>query len=273
MAAAFLYQCSVQGCKQRLRLFFLLIFFGLTFLLLHPLAGWAISSDVLINLTNQKRQELGLAPLQYNALLSASASAKAADMLDANYWSHVSPSGVQPWYFMQQSQYAYVTAGENLAKDFQDDVAVIDAWMNSPSHRANIVNPAFHDIGIAVIPGELLGSPTILIVAHYGATAAAAASVPPSTQPEPSRVVDGTESAAQPAPTPTPEVAVEAQPQTSVPTTKPVMRKHVAAQRNILHQVLDSEKPEKITFPHLLIGVFNKLADMNGLYIALFKNG
>lgn len=133
--------------------------------------SWAISPSTLIDLTNQQRSTAGLPPLKENPQLMASAEAKAENMLANNYWAHVAPDGTTPWYFISQSGYDYSRAGENLAMDFTTDEDLMTSWMNSPEHRANILNPNYLDIGIAVVNGTLLGEQTTLVVAHYGTPA------------------------------------------------------------------------------------------------------
>lgn len=127
-----------------------------------------ISVHTLLDLTNQKRADAGLPPLTLSPLLSSAASGKAADMFSQNYWAHVSPSGKTPWDFIIGSGYHYVYAGENLAKNFNDSKAVIDAWMNSPSHRDNVLKKEYRDVGFAVVNGRLNGEETTLVVEEFG---------------------------------------------------------------------------------------------------------
>lgn len=127
-----------------------------------------ITPERVIELTNQKRAELGLAPLTNNGLLNEVAKRKAADMFAFNYWAHTSPSGRDPWSFFKEVGYKYIYAGENLARDFMDSEGVVEAWMNSPSHRDNIVNPNYKEIGVAVVNGTLNGVETTLVVQVFG---------------------------------------------------------------------------------------------------------
>jgi hypothetical protein len=126
-----------------------------------------ITADKVISQTNSERQKLGLVPLKYNATLSQSAAAKAQDMFTNNYWAHNSPEGKTPWDFFKSAGYQYSVAGENLAKDFYDTDGLIKAWMNSPTHRDNIVNPKYQEIGIGVVNGILNGVKTTLVVQHF----------------------------------------------------------------------------------------------------------
>ncbi len=132
------------------------------------LGAVAFSAQQIIDLTNQKRVENGLPALSYNPLLAQAASAKAANMFAENYWAHNSPSGKTPWVFITGAGYKYVYAGENLARDFSDATSVVNAWMNSPSHRENLLAKNFKEIGVAVSEGKLTGVDGILVVQEFG---------------------------------------------------------------------------------------------------------
>jgi len=151
---------------------FLLGQFALNFyLLISPsVLGFAsnISPERVIEITNQKRAENGLAPLTLNSSLSEAAQRKAGDMFAFNYWAHVSPSGRVPWSFFREVGYHYIYAGENLAKDFMNSDSVVEAWMNSPSHRDNILNGNYKEIGLSVVNGTLNGVETTLVVQLFG---------------------------------------------------------------------------------------------------------
>lgn len=127
-------------------------------------------SGEIVQLTNAQRSKLGLAPLTFNRQLSAAAAAKAEDMLANDYWAHNSPAGKTPWNFITTAGYNYIFAGENLARDFSDASGVVGAWMQSPSHRANLLDGNFRDIGVAVVRGELNGREGTLVVQMFGAS-------------------------------------------------------------------------------------------------------
>lgn len=127
-----------------------------------------ITPKQVIELTNTERQKLGLEPLVLNQNLAEAALAKGQDMFSDQYWSHTAPDGVEPWYFIKQAGYRYQVAGENLARDFANTENMILAWMASPTHRANIVNSKYDEIGIAVIDGSLEGYETTLVVQMFG---------------------------------------------------------------------------------------------------------
>lgn len=135
-----------------------------------------IAPSSIIELTNKQRQTAGLGILKENALLDQAAAAKAADMFAQDYWAHNAPDGTEPWSFILSSGYSYLHAGENLARDFKDPSSVVTAWMNSPSHKANLVSTKYNDIGVAVVDGKLNGVETTLVVQMFGTT--------PSTVPE-----------------------------------------------------------------------------------------
>lgn len=127
-----------------------------------------ITSQKVYEETNQQRQKLNLTPLHYNPTLSASATKKGEDMFKHNYWAHNSPSGNTPWDFFKAEGYEYSLAGENLAKDFYDTDTMMKAWMNSPTHKDNIINPKYQEIGIGVVSGVLNGVKTTIVIQHFG---------------------------------------------------------------------------------------------------------
>ena len=137
-----------------------------------------ISPEEVVRLTNQKRTEAGLAPLTYNQTLAGAAYTKGRDMIDRDYWAHVAPDGTQPWKFFSDFGYRYRYAGENLARDFSSASSVVDAWMNSPTHRENILNPKYKEIGIGVTEGDLAGVDTTVIVQFFGAPLGNSPSIP-----------------------------------------------------------------------------------------------
>lgn len=146
----------------------------------HPsILGYAsvIPPTKIIELTNQQRVAEGLAPLKENKALSEAAAAKAADMINRDYWAHNAPDGTEPWTFILNAGYSYLHAGENLARDFNNPDAIVEAWMKSSSHRANITSQKYQDIGVAVIDGNLNGVETTLVVQLFGTTQSALPSV------------------------------------------------------------------------------------------------
>jgi uncharacterized protein YkwD len=137
----------------------------------HPgILGYSseITAQKVFDQTNKERTDAGLQPLNYSSSLSKSAEGKAEDMFKYDYWAHNSPQGKTPWTFFDSVGYKYSIAGENLAKDFYDTDSLMNAWMNSPTHKANIVNTRYQEIGIAVVNGTLGGIKTTLVVQHFG---------------------------------------------------------------------------------------------------------
>lgn len=129
-----------------------------------------ISTQQLLLLTNEKRQENGLPPLTLNENLSVAASNKAADMLSKDYWAHNSPDGTPPWVFIKGAGYNYIYAGENLARGFNNASDVITAWMASPGHKKNMLSSNYQNVGFAVSTGRLTGEDTVLVVEMLGST-------------------------------------------------------------------------------------------------------
>lgn len=127
-----------------------------------------ITSSELIRQTNVERRKNGLLPVYENPKLSAAALEKAKNMFEENYWAHFSPSGKDPWGFINAAGYRFTYAGENLAKSFYSPDDVVKAWMASKTHRENILNKNYKDIGIAVLEGTLNGEKTTLVVQEFG---------------------------------------------------------------------------------------------------------
>jgi hypothetical protein len=128
----------------------------------------AIYSSALIDMANADRKVANLSELRTSPLLEKAAALKADDMASKGYFAHYSPDGLSPWYWMRQAGYAYVYAGENLAIDFYDSADVNRAWMNSPTHRANLLNGRYTEIGIATRQGTYQGRPTTFVVQMFG---------------------------------------------------------------------------------------------------------
>ncbi len=129
-----------------------------------------LSASSLLANTNFSRTENNEAPLSINADLMKAAQAKANDMVRLNFWSHNTPNGTTPWTFISNSGYLYQSAGENLAYGFITSQAVMLAWMNSPEHRVNVLNPDYRDVGfgIANSPNYQGKGPETVVVAMYG---------------------------------------------------------------------------------------------------------
>lgn len=171
-----------------------------------------MSTSSLLSGTNNQRTANGLGSLALNSLLSQAAQTKANDMVTRDYWSHNTPDGQTPWTFIVATGYSYQTAGENLAYGFSTAPDTITGWMNSPGHRANILNTTFTEVGFGVANGpnyQGSGAQTV-VVAMYALPVGAAPATPVTPTPTP---------APTPAPTPTPNTTTATTPAAAKPAT------------------------------------------------------
>jgi hypothetical protein len=127
----------------------------------------AVLPAVLSDLTNVERSKESMTILTSNPVLDRSASLKAEDMASKGYFAHTSPDGKAPWYWLDQVGYEYQYAGENLAVDFVDSSDVTRAWMNSPTHRANIERAQYTEVGTGVARGVFQGRETTFVAQVY----------------------------------------------------------------------------------------------------------
>ena len=127
-----------------------------------------IKPSEIVRLTNEERVKAGAGKLVENPLLTQAAQAKGKDMLEKDYWAHVSPDGVEPWFFFNNVGYKYRYAGENLARDFTNPQGAIQAWLASPSHRDNMLSGKYKEMGVAVVEGDMNGVDTTIIVQLFG---------------------------------------------------------------------------------------------------------
>lgn len=135
----------------------------------------------VISQTNVERKNNGgLIALKENAQLDAAALEKVQDMFKQQYFEHVSPSGNGPETLATDVHYEYIYFGENLALgNFKNDQTLVTAWMNSPGHRANILNAKYQEIGVAVGRGLYKGKMTWLAVQEFGKPASSCPSIDP----------------------------------------------------------------------------------------------
>ncbi len=166
-----------------------------------------ITIENVISLTNKDRVANGLVELKTSSLLSRAAQNKANDMLARQYFAHNTPDGQTPWTFIKAVGYSYTTAGENLAIDFTQAENIQSAWMNSPGHRANILNNNFTEIGIGISSGMFEGHETTIVVQMFGNPLTA----PVTLQETPTEVT-----------APAPEAPAPAQPAPTVQAPLPV---------------------------------------------------
>ncbi len=129
----------------------------------------AVVPGEIIALTNTQRNQNSILILRENSALNAAAQAKANDMAFKGYFSYANPGNVTPWTWIDNAGYSYQTAGENIAVRFLDSKEVLNAWMNSPSHRANIVKGSYADVGAGVAQGMYHGKPATYVVEYFAA--------------------------------------------------------------------------------------------------------
>lgn len=154
-----------------------------------------ISNQQLLILTNQQRQNNNLGALTDNSELDQAAVNKAADMFAKDYWAHNAPNGATPWTFIKATGYNYVYAGENLARGFNSASDVVNAWMNSPEHRQNVLSPNYQNVGFAVATGKLTGEDTVLVVEMLGSTSLGGSVATQNSNPPATAVATGSPTA------------------------------------------------------------------------------
>ena len=113
--------------------------------------------EAVLDAMNAYRRQAGLAPLRLDQRLNEAADDRARDMFSKRYFDHVSPDGRQPFEWVKDRGYRYLTAGENLAAGYSSAAAAAQGWMNSPGHRANLLGRTFDDVGVAVVRGSPVG--------------------------------------------------------------------------------------------------------------------
>ncbi|MDL2342056.1 MAG: CAP domain-containing protein [Patescibacteria group bacterium] len=137
------------------------------------------SSTTLLSDTNTQRAQAHEADLTIDPQLTAAAQAKAEDMAARNYWAHDTPDGKAPWAFITAAGYNYELAGENLAYGFADAQAAVNGWMNSPTHRANVLNAGYQQVGFGVVttPNYQGKGEQTIVVAEYGKPSTSVATI------------------------------------------------------------------------------------------------
>jgi len=229
--------------QKRLLALYVLLFLGLKliifpfYLLLPQTSFFAdVISSTLVQLTNQERQAIGLNSLKVNPILTQAAYAKAQDMIAKDYFAHTSPQGVSPWYWFKAFGYNYQVAGENLAIGFVESEEVNRAWKNSASHRQNLLNSSYKEIGIAVVTGNFQGKETTLVVQFFGTPQAVLkpVAVKPTPKPSPLPATPSPLVSASPAPSNPTGLAVLGEEKT--PTESPALSE---AKESLSVQVAD----------------------------------
>lgn len=136
-----------------------------------PAHASEINAENVIKYVNEARDKEGLEELGISDKLTEVAVAKVNDMVAQHYFAHTSPAGITPWHWFELKGYDYKYAGENLAINFTTAEAEQAAWMNSPTHKKNILNINYSEIGVAVAAGEVNGQLGIIAVQEFGTLA------------------------------------------------------------------------------------------------------
>lgn len=203
----------------------------------------SVSPTSLLSETNIQRSQNGLGSLTQNNQLAQAAQAKANDMVARDYWSHTNPDGKQPWQFISDSGYTFSAAGENLAYGFDSSSATVSGWMNSPSHRANVLNTNYQEVGFGIANSSNFqdtGEETI-VVAMYAKPQAVVA---------PSTVTNGR----APVTTPVPAKKTTPAPAETTPTpvaTTPVAEQPVATEPTKAADATNEESPVSVPTPEV----------------------
>ncbi len=124
--------------------------------------------EKVIELTNEVRVREGVPPIVYSEPLAQSSLHKAVDMAEKSYFEHVSPEGKKLKNFLHEVNYYYSVAGENLAVGFSSPEAMVNAWVESPTHFSNLIDPDFRDIGVGSSVGMYGGNLAVYVAQHFG---------------------------------------------------------------------------------------------------------
>lgn len=214
----------------------------------------SVNQQELIRLTNVERQKHGLPPVSEDLRLNAAALEKAKNMFEENYWAHYSPSGKDPWGFINGAGYEFTYAGENLAKSFYESDQVVAAWMASRTHKENILNKNYKNIGIAVLEGTLNGERTTLVVQEFGTPVDVAIAQAPAVQSIQTE-------AAESGPSAEPDQIAQASPFSVIASPEVRSQTLVASEKSVWEDAAtDPYLAIKIAGFSLLIGLFILLA-------------
>lgn len=164
------YQPYVLRAQSLVRILSVVLFLEIIFLVqilfVFPKTNYfaSILPSVVVDLINREREDIKENALTANALLEKAAKMKAEDMAERGYFSHESPDGTTPWEWIKKAGYQFAYAGENLAINFFDSKDVVSAWMNSTSHKENILDKHFTEIGIGTARGVYKGKEALFVV-------------------------------------------------------------------------------------------------------------
>ncbi|MEI6481150.1 MAG: CAP domain-containing protein [Candidatus Saccharibacteria bacterium] len=198
-----------------------------------------VSVDGLLASTNNQRAANALGGLALNGQLNSAAQAKANDMVTRDYWSHNTPEGNPPWVFITNAGYSYNRAGENLAYGYATSNDTIVAWMNSPTHRENLLETHFTQVGFGIAnapnytgdPKAGAPAPATVIVAMYAEpyTTPVAATQPQPTVVKPADPAPTAPVTAAPVTTPSSDALVPKDEKDNIKSTKTSATKTTAA--------------------------------------------
>lgn len=210
-----------------------------------------ITAARVVQLTNEERTKAGLSPLAVNNLLSTAAVQKGNHMLEEDYFAHISPSGVTPWFWMSKVGYNYQVAGENLAIDFIEAEDVVAAWLASPSHKDNMLHAQYTQTGVGVVTGEFEGGTSTIVVHMFGLPAGEQSVTPPSvTTPSPTPAVKATTNKSSPTPSPSPSPITPPPP---ADTSPPRVPRIAVSDPTVTNHVTLSVAGEPNTTAHFLV--------------------
>lgn len=116
-----------------------------------------ITPENVTAMINAHRAEAGLPPLVLNEKLTRAAESRMQDMIDGEWWDHASPEGTSPFAWLAAADYDYLYAAENLAAGFETTPVLLEAWLESPGHRANVMGAHYSECGVAIIEGTTRG--------------------------------------------------------------------------------------------------------------------
>lgn len=237
---------------------FLVLLKVISMIMLQGYSGASIFNEIsrqdIYALVNDARIDNGLDPLTVSSKLEYAAELKLADIKANGYFDHVSPAGKTPWTWIEQSNYSYTLAGENLAMNFLSSKEAFDAWMNSPSHRRNILMNDFKETGISSGKAVINGNETVVIVQMFGK--------PKTVNPIVAGIVPSASALENPTPTPkvtssptkassaipksTPKPSPVKVPPTITPTPSPTL---IAKENPIIPLKIEDPKEENLISP------------------------
>lgn len=147
---------------------FALVVLAQTFSLTKDSLISAVLPSVLFEKTNEARETHGVHPLFSHDDLDRAAQLKAEHMATHGYFAHFAPDGTSPWHWFRSAGYSYLRAGENLALHFSGSERIVNAWMQSPTHRENLLDVAYLHVGFGVATGTYEGSNVTYVVQLFG---------------------------------------------------------------------------------------------------------